>query len=49
MRVPMFGDRKPLPLVQTAADETSGVVSSDGKLLAYVANESGRSEVYCAP
>ena len=46
MRVPMFGDRKPLPLVQTAADETSGVASSDGKLLAYVSNESGRSEVY---
>jgi dipeptidyl aminopeptidase/acylaminoacyl peptidase len=46
MRVPMFGDRKPLPLVHTAADETSGVASPDGKLLAYVANESGRSEVY---
>jgi hypothetical protein len=46
MSVPLSGSRMPQPLVQTAADEMDGRVSAEGKWLAYVSNESGRSEVY---
>ena len=44
--LPLFGDRKPFPLVQTEFNEIDPVVSSDGKWLAYASNASGRSEVY---
>ncbi|HME37209.1 MAG TPA: protein kinase [Candidatus Sulfotelmatobacter sp.] len=44
--LPLFGDRKPFPLVQTAFVKTTPAVSPDGKWLAYSSNESGRSEVY---
>ena len=44
--LPLSGDRKPLPLVQTARDERGGKLSPDGKWLAYTSNESGRPEVY---
>ncbi len=46
MRVALSGDRTPRPLVNTPFDETDGVVSADGKWLAYVSTESGRNEVY---
>jgi eukaryotic-like serine/threonine-protein kinase len=44
--LPMFGDGKPFPIVQTAFEERAGQVSPDGKWLAYRNNETGRSEVY---
>lgn len=44
--LPLFGDRKPFPIVQTPFDDISGTVSPDGKWLAYHNNESGRNEVY---
>ena len=44
--MPMKGDRTPIPLVKTQFSEHGGVVSPDGKFLAYRSNESGRTEVY---
>ena len=38
-----------MPILQTDADERSGLLSPDGKWLAYVANGSGPSEVYVQP
>jgi eukaryotic-like serine/threonine-protein kinase len=40
------GDRAPRDLLASRADETSPKISPDGLWLAYVSNESGRSEVY---
>jgi eukaryotic-like serine/threonine-protein kinase len=47
--LPMFGDRKPFPVVSTPFMDVTGVVSPDGKWLAYANNESGRMEVYLQP
>jgi Tol biopolymer transport system component len=40
---------KSLPFLQTDADEMQAKFSPDGKWVAYVSNESGRSEVYIRP
>jgi Tol biopolymer transport system component len=40
------GERAPRDLVASRADETSPKLSPDGRWLAYVSNETGRSEVY---
>ena len=45
-QVSLSGDHKPVPLVQTAGDDTDGRVSPNGRWLAYVSTEAGRSEVY---
>jgi Tol biopolymer transport system component len=37
------------PLIATPFDEHTGVLSPDGRWLAYVSNESGRNEVYLRP
>jgi len=43
----MFGDRKAFPLFPNVPyDHFEGRVSPDGKWIAYVSAESGRSEVY---
>jgi Tol biopolymer transport system component len=44
--LPLFGDRKPFPIVQTPFDDLNATVSPDGKWMAYHNNESGRNEVY---
>jgi len=44
-----IGDRKTRAVIQTAANEMTPEFSPDGKWLAYVSNESGRSEVYVQP
>jgi eukaryotic-like serine/threonine-protein kinase len=45
--LPMFGDRKAFPLFPNVTyDHFEGRVSPDGKWIAYVSAESGRSEVY---
>jgi len=47
--MPIEGDRKPFPVVQTNFDEPDGQFSPDGKWLAYQSNESGRYEIYVRP
>ncbi|MHB8653153.1 MAG: protein kinase domain-containing protein [Terriglobia bacterium] len=47
--LPMFGDRKPFPFLQTEFNEGSAVFSPDGHWLAYQSDESGRFEIYVAP
>jgi eukaryotic-like serine/threonine-protein kinase len=47
--IPMSGDKKPIPLVQTRFNEMEGVVSPDGRWLAYASDESGHYEIYVQP
>jgi eukaryotic-like serine/threonine-protein kinase len=49
MAIPVDGDRKPFPVVQTTATEDQGQFSPDGHWLAYTSNESGQAEVYVIP
>src|SRR5215813_1080345 len=44
--LPLEGDRKPFPFLQTPFWETDAQFSPDGRWIAYRTNESGRSEVY---
>ena len=44
--VPLFGDRKPFPLVQGPVPNDEPQLSPDGRFLAYMSYESGRFEVY---
>jgi len=44
--LPLFGDRKPFPYLQTEFNETHAKVSPDGKWVAYGSDETGRSEIY---
>ncbi len=43
------GERNPEILLATPFDEHNGMVSLDGRWLAYVSNESGRDEIYVTP
>jgi Tol biopolymer transport system component/tRNA A-37 threonylcarbamoyl transferase component Bud32 len=47
--VPLSGDRKPFPIVQTNFNDVTPAVSPDGKWLAYANNETGHYEVYVTP
>jgi Tol biopolymer transport system component len=47
--VPLTGDKKAVPVIQTQADERNPQVSADGKWIAYSSNETGRSEIYIRP
>ena len=47
--LPMSGDRKPVPFLQTPFNEYDGHFSPDGKWVAYVSDESGRFEIYVLP
>jgi Tol biopolymer transport system component len=44
--LPMTGERKPVPFLQTPFNETQGQFSPDGRWVAYVSNESNRNEIY---
>jgi eukaryotic-like serine/threonine-protein kinase len=44
--LPLFGDQKPFPFLQTAASERLGRFSPDGRWIAYVSDESGNNEIY---
>ena len=44
--LPLFGDRRAFPVVQTQFIEEQAHLSPDGQWIAYVSNESGRWEVY---
>ena len=47
--LPLKGDRKPFPFLDTKFDEWQGALSPDGKWLAYVSNETGNYQVYIQP
>jgi len=47
--LPMTGERKPFPVVQSRFDERFGNFSPDGRWLAYESNESGQFEIYVRP
>jgi Tol biopolymer transport system component len=44
--VPLSGDRKPQPLLNSKARERWGRLAPDGRWLAYASDESSRSEIY---
>ena len=44
--VALEGERAPKVLLQTSFNESQPALSPDGRVLAYVSNETGRSEVY---
>ena len=44
--LPLAGDRKPEPLIQTPFTEQQAKFSPDGRWIAYVSDESGRTEVW---
>lgn len=47
--LPLAGDRKPFPFLQTQFSESDGRISPDGRWVVYSSNESGRNEIYVAP
>ena len=49
LALPLTGDRKPFPVVQTAFNERNGQFSPDGHWVVYDSNESGRFEVSVQP
>jgi eukaryotic-like serine/threonine-protein kinase len=48
-RLPLDGERKPVPILVNVNDDKHPRVSPDGALLAYTSNESDREEVYVRP
>jgi len=44
--LPLAGDRKPYPYLQTGFNSAQAQLSADGRWVAYASNESGRYEVY---
>lgn len=47
--LPLFGDRKPFPLVQSPFLDATPAISPDGKWLAYSSDENHRREIYITP
>lgn len=47
--LPLFGDRKPFPLVHDGFDSHAAEFSPDGKFVSYVNNSSGVYETYITP
>ena len=47
--LPLDGDRKPQPFLNTPAQENAPAFSPNGKWLAYGSDESGQGEVYVRP
>ncbi|MEO6119653.1 MAG: protein kinase [Terriglobales bacterium] len=47
--LPMTGDRKPFPVVQSTFNEMEAVFSTDGRWIAYSSDESGKPEIYVTP
>jgi Tol biopolymer transport system component len=44
--LPMFGERKPYPFLETEFDEAFAIFSPDGRWVAYVSDETGTAELY---
>jgi Tol biopolymer transport system component len=47
--LPLKGDRKPFPWLQSEFDEVWGRFSPDDKWVAYRSNKSGKNEIYVQP
>jgi serine/threonine protein kinase/Tol biopolymer transport system component len=47
--VPLTGEKKAVPMMQSQFAEVFAQVSPDGKWLAYQSNETGRAEIYVRP
>jgi eukaryotic-like serine/threonine-protein kinase len=47
--LPLFGDKKPFPFLQSSFNETHAAFAPDGKWLAYTSDESGTNSVYIVP
>ena len=47
--LPLGGDRKPFPFLQTEFNEFNGQFSPDGRWIAYTSDESGGNQIYVAP
>ena len=47
--LPLTGDRRPSPIVQTQSDDEAATFSPDGRWIAYQSAESGTDEVYVQP
>jgi eukaryotic-like serine/threonine-protein kinase len=47
--LPLAGERKPFPVVQTPFEEVTGQFSPDGRWVAYQSNESGPMQIYVRP
>jgi len=47
--IPLTGDRRPVPLVATEANESDPAISPDGRWLAHESNEAGQTQVYVRP
>ncbi len=47
--LPLQGDRKPFPFLQTSSPELDGHFSPDGRWVAYTSGETGQFEVYVRP
>jgi serine/threonine protein kinase/Tol biopolymer transport system component len=47
--LPLFGDRKPSPIVSPQGNAEQPIISPDGRWLAYSSDESKRFEVYVTP
>jgi len=46
--LPLFGDKKPFPFLESSFIETRGRFSPDGRWIAYASDESGQLEIYVA-
>ena len=47
--LPLSGDRKPFPFLQTQFNEFGAQFSPDGHWIAYVSDESSKNQIYIAP
>jgi len=47
--LPLAGDRKPVPFLKTAFNESSATFSPDGHWIAYLSDKSGTNDVYIRP
>ncbi len=47
--LPVTGEKKPVPFLQTPFNEQWPQISPDGKWIAYTSNETGRPEIYVRP
>jgi serine/threonine protein kinase/Tol biopolymer transport system component len=47
--LPLFGDRKPFPFLQTQFNEFGAQFAPDGHWIAYISDESNNSQIYIAP